>query len=450
MFDIFSNGVIFRDTVFIKDIMNPVFVIAGEILLLVLLVCASAFFSSAEMSLFSLSRAKISAMKDDSSVSARRIYFLMDNYNRTLVSIILSNMFVNSFISMLNDTILKEIGLSGVSATVVSAITGILVLLLFGEITPMTLAYVHCERWSAIVAGPIVVLRTVLSPVVLVAEAFCNRVLDLLGRAASSPLTAEEYSSYIDNGSRQGAFTAEEKRLLNDTLELCTLEVSEIMIPRTKIGFIRDDASPETIEETIRSSGRMVLCVGRENVDTADRILYAYDYFSIPADLRTDWRHSSCVRPALFIPEQTSVILALRALRKDGVHAAIVSDEYGGVAGLVSLPNIYFALTGAYVDELPGSLRESSRKNDRVWEFDGLTPLDAVVEETRWPIDPDRFESATLNGLFCELTGSLPKKNAETEIDGARIRVLEVGGNVALRIEFQFLEPERKERSSSC
>ena len=187
-----------------------------QILLLIVLIAGSAFFSSCEMALFSLGRAKVAAYKDDPSPAKRRSYFLLDNYTRTLVSIILSNMFVNSCISMLNDTVIHGTGLTGVAATAASAVVGILILLLFGEITPMTLAYVYCDPWSKIVAAPVCFMRTILFPVVWCAEKICNRILDILGRRKSVPLTHEEFDSYIDTCTRNGAFTGAEKELLKD------------------------------------------------------------------------------------------------------------------------------------------------------------------------------------------------------------------------------------------
>ena len=160
--------------------MDGYLLLSLEIVLLVVLICGSGFFSSCEMALFSLGRAKVMAYKDDPSPTKRRIYFLLDNYNRTLVTIILSNMFVNSCISMLNDTVIRHAGLEGAAATVASAVSGILLLLLFGEITPMTLAYVYCDPWSKIVAAPVCFMRSVLFPVVWCAEQICNRILDAI------------------------------------------------------------------------------------------------------------------------------------------------------------------------------------------------------------------------------------------------------------------------------
>lgn len=146
-----------------------------EILLLILFVGISAFCSSSEMSLFSLSRAKVLSYKDSSSSVERRIYMLMTGYHRTLITIIFCNMFVNSCVSMLNDTILSSFHLNPTLTLIASGVTGIVILLLFGEVSPMTLAYAYCEPWSRYVATPVAVMRKLLYPLTFTVEKSAKR-----------------------------------------------------------------------------------------------------------------------------------------------------------------------------------------------------------------------------------------------------------------------------------
>lgn len=420
--------------------------LALEIVLLIVLICGSGFFSSCEMALFSLGRAKVMAYRDDPSLTKRRIYFLLDNYNRTLVTIILSNMFVNSCISMLNDTVVRHAGLEGIAATVASAVTGILLLLLFGEITPMTLAYVYCDPWSKIVAAPVCFMRTVLFPVVWCAEKVCDRILDLLGRKKSVPLTHEEFDSYIETCTRSGAFSAAERELLKESLDFCIREVSEIMQPIHSLGFIRKDFSARQIQEQIFQMKKMYFLVGSKKIETASSLLSSREFFALSKPEREQWRSSGIVRPAAFIPEQTSIILALRNLNAAKISAALVTDEYGVTVGLISRPGIYAALTGCSIAGEKSAPTEPLMSRRNVWLYEGLTPVAFVMEDTGWK--PEReFESATLNGVFCELAGSLPEKGDEVECDGFRIRVLEIQGKRASKLEFSRIFPENARSS---
>ena len=422
-----------------------------EFIILLILICGSAFFSSCEMALFSLSRAKVAAYKDDPSPVKRRIYFLLDNYNRTLVSIILSNMFVNSCISMLNDTLLRDAGLSGGAATAVSAVTGIVVLLLFGEITPMTLAYIYCEPWSKVAAYPVCFMRIILFPIIFAAEKLSNLILDFLGRRDSEPLTYDEYESYIDKCAQHGAFSEEETAFLKETLAFSERSVMEVMQDRVSIGFIPETASAEDVEKAIFRTKKVYLPVGKKKLDDADRLLSTKAFFRLPPAERSGWIHENCVSEALFIPEQTSVISVMRDLRKKNAPAALICDEYGGISGLISLSGIYAALTGGLVEGVKSHPIEPIAQDDEhhIWCYDGLTAFDSVLQDTGWI--PDReLESSTLNGVFCELYGSLPCKDAVAEASGLRIRVLDVSGNRASKLEVELLPSAGETEDEKC
>ena len=415
--------------------MDGYLLLSLEIVLLVVQICGSGFFSSCEMALFSLGRAKVMAYKDDPSPTKRRIYFLLDNYNRTLVTIILSNMFVNSCISMLNDTVIRHAGLEGAAATVASAVSGILLLLLFGEITPMTLAYVYCDPWSKIVAAPVCFMRSVLFPVVWCAEQICNRILDALGRKKSVPLTHEEFDSYIETCTRNGAFSPAERELLKESLDFCIREVAEIMQPIHELGFVRRDFSAQKVQDLIFQMKNMYFLVGNKRIESAACLLSSREFFALPKEKREQWNSCGIVRSAVFIPEQTSIILALRTMNAAKISAALVTDEYGATVGLISRPGIYAALTGCSIAGEKSAPTEPLMSRRNVWLYEGLTPVAFVMEDTGWK--PEReFESTTLNGVFCELSGALPAKGNEVECDGFRIRVLETQGKRASKLEF--------------
>ena len=174
----------------------------------VLIVCIafSAWFSSSEMALFSLKRAQILSYENGPDPARRAIFTLMYDYHQTLATIILGNMFVNSAISMLNDELLNSLHLGEAATTALSAFCGVAVLLLFGEITPMSLAYAHADSWSRTVARPLLLLRRILQPLTRVAGTFCDRILDLLGRKSPEPLSQAEFMTYLDTCVERGAF----------------------------------------------------------------------------------------------------------------------------------------------------------------------------------------------------------------------------------------------------
>ena len=427
--------------------MNEALLIVLEGLLLVGLVLLSAFFSSSEIALFSLSRAKLMAYKDDPSLSRRRIHFLMSDYHATLISIILANMFVNSCLSMLNDEILESLHFNPLLTSVLSAVVGIAILLLFGEITPMTIAYIYSERWSERVATPIWFLRKLLFPVVSVVEQICNKILDAIGRKRPKPLDQEEYLSYLETCLARNAFPVWEAKLLRGAFSLRDKTVGEIMRARVDLPFVKLGSHPEFVSATIMKSKQAHIPVGSSTLETADMILSSRSFFMLKGEERASWWKSNCASPAVFIPSGCSLTKALKTIRSNSVHAAIVTDEYGGLAGMVSRQDIYSELVGrAGEEEDGGSGWQVFKVAPGKWIFDGLCPLSFVEESSGWaPLDPP--DAKTIGGYFCEILGSFPERGATLNVSGAELQASAVSGNrvseVVLTIE-SSPEPEHR------
>lgn len=187
------------------------------LLLLIVFVLCSAWFSSAEMALFSIPRAQIYSYAKETDPAKKRIFQMMKDYELTLITIILGNMFVNSCISMLNNEFLNTLDLDETTTMILSVVIGVVILLLFGEITPMSLAYSHADAWSQKVAGPLFHFRRLLLPLTRGMEKICDRALDALGRQTPQPLTQSEYLSYLDSCVEHGAFTERQANLLKET-----------------------------------------------------------------------------------------------------------------------------------------------------------------------------------------------------------------------------------------
>lgn len=417
--------------------MSMMTILLLELIVFFLLLLCSAFFSSAEMALFSLSRAKVLSYRKDPSKVRRRIYFLMDDYHRTLITIILGNMFVNSCISMLNEEMLAKLALGPLETTLLSAFTGIVVLLLFGEITPMTIAYVHCDAWASKVATPIYFFRKALHPVTRVVGFVCDRILDLLGRKPGEVLTDEEYLSYLDSCAERGAFTGEEVRLLKETFSLRGKTVDEIMRSRVDLVHVNYSTPPEGVLEAIRRGRQAYMPVGDEDLDTVDALFSSVDFFNLPSAERTRWRESGILRKAVFLPESCTLIKALHTLHEKKIPAALVADEYGGVSGMLTIQDIYSELAGKSVELTEQAEWQAIRLNADSWVFDGLAPLDFVRENSDWDdcnLDGE-FDSSTLSGLFCEAFGALPQINDSIHIgEDVELKALAVSKNRVTKV----------------
>ena len=398
---------------------------------LIVLIGISAFCSSAEMALFSLSRPKVLSYKDSPLPVRRLIWKLMNSQARTLITIIFCNMFVNSMISMLDETLLQKLNLSPAATLAASAFSGIIILLLLGEVTPMTIAYVFSEKWAETAARPVYCAYRVLTPLTSLVEHACNNVLNLLGHAKNDGLKPEEYLSFIEKGVERGSFTAEEGKLMKETIGLRKKTVESVMRTRSELYFVTPEDTPESIRNIIRKHALPYLPVSRDKrLDNADAILSARLFFSLPEDARKNWLHSVCVNDrAMFIPEATTLEKALRTLKKSGAYAALAADEYGAVSGLITREDIYSELAGRSVDLNGQTDFDVVQVGQNQWMFDGMATLDFMVMKLSLKIKPGRFSATTLNGIFCELQGSIPQPGDSVSFDHVTMYAHAMNGN---------------------
>ena len=411
---------------------------------LTVLIGVSAFCSSAEMALFSLSRPKLLAFRESDKPVRRLIWKLMDRQASTLISIIFWNMFVNSLVSMVNESLLEALALPPSVTLAVSAFSGIVILLLLGEITPMTIAYVYCEKWSEVVARPVHWACIVLKPLTSLVEWLCNKLMDLLGRVREEGLKPEEYLSYIEHGVRRGSFTQEEARLMKETIALRKKTVESVMLTRSDLYYVTRKDSPETVRKIIREHAQAYLPVSSEKrLDSADAILSARLFFSLPPEARSNWRNSSCVlENALFIPEATTLEKALRTLKEKRAYAALAADEYGAVSGIITREDIYTQLAGRSIELDEQAESELIKVGRNQWLFDGTATLDFMNMALSLPPRHGQFAASTLNGVFCELLGAIPQQGDKVTFDNVTLQAHTVTRNRVSRVLVTLKDPD--------
>lgn len=418
--------------------MSDTAMIVVQSALLFLLVACSAFFSGSETALFSLSRARLLSYKDDPSPVRQLIARMMDSYHSTLTTLILGNMFVNSGISMLDEEVTGRLNLGEPGTTIVSLFTSIVILLICGEVTPKNIAILNPEGVSQLVARPIWLLQIVMSPLIRAVEAVCDTVLDMLGRRRSKALSPEEYKSYLLMSAESGVFSSREAALLSEALALREMKVESLMQARVGLRFVNPNDTPESVAAAIRSARQRFLPVTKGDGDDAEHILCSKDFLLLPPEGRPSWSRSSAIRPAVFIPQSSSITKALATMRRASTDAALTTDEYGGVSGMLSIDSIYRQMLGELQDSSQGSqTKPPARIGAHSWSLDASSQMELVEEMTGWRA-PHGFSSSTLNGLLQELLGRIPCAGDKVEIKGLSIKVEKASSMKAERLSVSF------------
>jgi CBS domain containing-hemolysin-like protein len=410
------------------------------LILFIVLLLSSAFFSGSETALFSLTRARLMAWKNDNSPAKKRTALLMgSSYNKTLIALVLGNMFVNSALSMTGNELMTHLSNSPLVTTILSIVVSIILLLLIGEITPKSFALIYPEEISLYSSGTIYFMRKILSPFIFVIEKTFSVILDVLGRKESQPLNQEEYASYLDMAYSVGAFSGEETELISNIFTLRDLKINSVMRARVDIVSIKRGMDPDKISAKIQKSHELFYPVIDKNVDDAEKFISARDFYLIPAERRTEWE-DSCTFDAIFIPENTSLTKGLALMKKNSVPAALVTDEYGGITGMLKLKDIYEELLGDVNAEFEEADWQIEKIGRHSWILNGNIPLQEIEELTG--VNCDELPVNTLNGLFCEVRDDIPEEGESIEYSNIRIKALKVENNRIVKAEMNIISPE--------
>jgi putative hemolysin len=416
----------------------------GELLVIVLLTLLEAFFVAAEIALVSVRRSRIDQLVEEERSGARRVRRLLDEPGRFLAVSQLVLTFIGFFASAFAAVSLSEqlsglLAGAGVSPGTADGLALLIVTVLlalftivFAELVPKTLALANAERFAIALSLPIEFLARALGPVIAALTGITNAVTRLFGANVSNEaqITAEELRLIVERGGEQGVLEAEEEQMINAVIELGTRRVHEVMVPRTSMVALSAESTIETAIDEIVAEGHSRIPVYEDSVDEIIGIVYAKDLLPFvktgspePPPIRT------LLRTPVFVPESMTVDDLLHELQRRKVHIAIVLDEYGGTAGLVTIEDLLEEIVGEIQDEYDAEEPMIERLSDDEARVDGRASVDDLAElfETQVPLE-DEDEYDTVGGLIYHRIGGVPKPGDEVAVDGLRLTVESTDG----------------------
>jgi len=372
-----------------------------KIVLLLLFLGLSAFFSASETALFSLDSIKLKRIIQRGR-HPDAVARLLENPLRCLTSILAGNQLVNIAVSSLVTTLM--IDFMGEKGLAVAMGVTTLLLLTFGEVTPKTIAIHNNEYLAAAFAKPLYVWSRIIRPFLFIATTICDKIMNLfhLNLKREPTLTEEEFKTVIELGSRHGVVGKSEKEMVMSVLELTTTMVDEIMMPRTDVQALDNDFTQEQVWEFVRRAKHSKLPVFKESLDGITGILYAKDLFLYSE--KKGWRE--LVKPAIFIPETKRIDELIEEFYKGKMEVAIVVDEYGGTSGLVTLHDILEELFGEIRDEFAPRESLIQQIDKQTYRISGKMPVDDVQEDCDVEVEPGEYD--TIAGYLLNILGRIP------------------------------------------
>jgi putative hemolysin len=413
-----------------------------EILIIAILILINGVFVAAEFSLVRVRRTRLEQLSDEGSRGARRVQRLVSNPGRFLATIQIGVTFVSLLSAVFaGATIVAAVAgwlrqfpaLAGqaepIALLFVTAVVSLFTIV-FGELVPKALAFGYAERLALFFAGPIDFLGRVLAPLVWFLTTITNAIARLFGitDTQGEKLTAEELMILVDRGEKEGVIEAEEQQMIGAVLELGDQRVHEVMVPRIDISALPEDAPPDQVLDTIVSAGHSRIPVYHESIDNVIGILYAKDLLPILAKGDKLDIHS-LLRTPLFVPESISVDDLLHMLQRRKVHIAIVLDEYGGTAGMVTIEDLIEEIVGEIQDEYDVEEPMVEKISDEEARIDGRASIDDLTETFGVELDgADSDQYDTVGGLVYHEIGGVPEVGDTVEVDGLTLTVESTDG----------------------
>ena len=419
---------------------------------LVILVGFSAFFSASETAFSSLNQIRLKSRAEDGDSSAARVLAMAEQYDKLLSTILIGNNIVNIAAASIG-TILFTQMLGAERGATMSTIVLTIIVLIFGEVTPKSLAKEMPEKVATAVSPFLVLLMALMTPLTWLFTQWKKLLGHFVHSGEADTITEGELMTMVSEAENDGELTDRESELIRSAIEFDDVEVEEILTPRVDVVAVEDDIPLEELAQTFAESGYSRLPVYHGTIDNIIGVVHEKDFYI--ARLKKATKIDDLVVPTLYTTGSTQISQLLRTLREQHHHLAVVVDEYGGTEGIITLEDILEELVGEIWDEHDEVTEDFRKQSDGSWLVSGSASVDDLYEELDLPEEED-IDSNTVNGLVQEKTCHLPKVGDRFtlgEYDGvvtrtAKRRVTEVRLTPAAPAEDAERDDEKDKRFS--
>ena len=412
-----------------------------QLLALLGLLLLSAFFSGSETALCALSRARVRRLRDTAGRSGRAVSRLMAAPARLFTTVLVGNTLVNVALSSIVAALTLEF--FGSSGLIIAIIVATFLLLVFGEITPKTFAVRSPESFALFAGRPLLVFSRLITPIRFVLRRFSNLVLAIFGLRSlesQSQITEEDFEALLEAGRTDGVVAPHEVQIIRRIFELSQIDAKEMMVPRTRIIATEQNTTISALIELARSTRRWRIPIYDRDIDN---IWGVFHFKDLPAwqdhnieqlsvqqfvqmrDAMESPPAFGLIRPVFIVPQSQWIDVLLTQMRRRGAHLAVLLDEYGGTAGLLSLEDILAEIVGEAFDDSP--------EEDPAGRLDaeGLRVLGrSRIRELnrRFDLDIPLGDSDTIGGYVMTLFGDVPEVSERIDNGYLEFTVLKTSG----------------------
>ena len=399
-----------------------------QIGLLIVLLLGSGFFSASETSLMSLSKIRIRYMEEEGVKGAKLVSSLIEKSSDLLSSILVGNNVVNIAATSVSTSLFISIfGDGGVA--IATAVMTVLVLI-FGEITPKTIAANSPEKIAVIVSKPISIIMKITKPIVWVFNLLTGIIFKIMGienDGVKPFITEEELKAMVNVSHEEGVLEIEEREIINNVFQFGDMQAKEAMIQRLDMVAVNIEDSYDEIIELFKSEKLIRLPVYQESIDDIVGILNIKDIIFLSDEEIQNFNIKNYVREAFFTYEFKKITQLLEEMKKEKSQMAIVVDEYGGTAGLLTIEDLVEVIVGDIDDEYDEEEEEIVKVSDNEYLVEGSTKISDVNEQIGINFESDEFDS--IGGFIIGYLKRIPEENELIEVGNVKFSVESIDKN---------------------
>ena len=414
-----------------------------KLAVIILLILLSAFFSSAETALSSISAIKVRTMVEEGKKHSKTLSKILDSYSKMLGAILIGNNLVNIAASSLVTTLTMEVW----GNMAVSVGTGILtlVVLIFGEIIPKNTAKLKAESMAIAYATVIYALMCVLTPVIFIIDKFALIIMKLLriDTDQKSAITEAELRTYVDVSHEEGVIEKDEKTMINNVFDFSDSVAKDIMVPRIDMVCVEEGAKYDEVMEVFRENMYTRLPVYRDEPDNVVGLINVKDFILV--EDKKSFAVGDILRETYYTYEYKKTADLLMELRKTPYSMALVLSEYGACVGMVTLEDLLEEIVGEIRDEYDADEEEFIKKVEKnAYLVDASRKLDDVNDELGTHLDSEDYDSVA--GLVLQILDRMPQRGDEVVTkDNIRIKVQNTEHNRITKVLLRLPDDEERE-----
>ena len=412
-----------------------------EIHIIIIVVCVflSAYFSATETAFSTFNRIRVKNMAEKGNKKAALALKLSDNYDSLISAILIGNNIVNILASSLGALVFGNYIANKDVASAVNTAVLTVAILIFGEISPKTIAKNNPENFALFSAPIINFVRIILFPFIFIFNGWQKLLAKLFKKEEDQGMTEEELISIIEEAEEEGDIDKEESDLIKSAIEFGELEVGDIFTPRIDITALPVTADKEMVAKTFSESGYSRLPVYDGDLDNVVGILYYKDFYTVA--YKTNVPLHEIIKPVIYVAKTQPVNELMKELQEKQLHMAVVTDEFGSTSGIVTLEDILEEIVGEIWDEHDEIIEEIKEVGENEYVVSGKANTEKLFEELDIDID-DEIDAVTVGGWAMEVLGKIPEVGDTFEEHGVAVEVLEMDGR---RVESVHVLDKRDE-----